>query len=222
VTELAQRIVPPGHDRTWAELDEAIWNHHPRSHAQGQFYLTPYRDRRMGGSWERKLATPDFAGFCKYLVEFCSDSRPARNYRPNDGDQRGYGFGYLSHEAKDAKIPARPAIQHTGWKENRPAFSVSDFSSPNSADYAAIQWRIAEISAPGLRGYNSGQPFRYEIQPCWSVESQSPSKDLIPPPDTCAPDRTYRARARYRDATGRWSHWSEPVQFVGRETTVNN
>ena len=52
-----------------------------------------------------------FAGFRKYLVEFCTDARPVKNYAPNDGDQRGYGWGYLAHEAKDDKIPAQPTVE---------------------------------------------------------------------------------------------------------------
>ncbi len=29
--------------------------------------------------------------------------------------------------------------------------------------------------------------------------------------------RTYRARVRHKDDTGRWSHWSEPLQFIASE-----
>ncbi|MGI9241269.1 MAG: lamin tail domain-containing protein, partial [Verrucomicrobiales bacterium] len=31
------------------------------------------------------------------------------------------------------------------------------------------------------------------------------------------PGRTYRARVRHQDDSGRWSHWSEPLQFVASE-----
>ena len=41
--ELAAVLRPAGHDRTWPELDRAMWNVHPRSHAQGQFYVVPGR-----------------------------------------------------------------------------------------------------------------------------------------------------------------------------------
>jgi hypothetical protein len=215
VAELSQKIAPPGQQRTWAELDEAIWNWHPRSHAKGQFYITPYPDYRMGGQWERHLDPPNFAGFCKYIVDFCTDSRPRKNYRPNDGDQRGYGFGYLSFEARDPNVPARPTIQAKKMENtNAPVFSVSNFSSPNSAKFAAVQWRIAEISAPGLKGYSPGKPYRYELEPCWTAESATASPEFSPPTDVCVPERTYRARARYKDETGRWGHWSEPVEFV--------
>ena len=54
----------------------------------------------------RLSATNDFAVFRKYVVDFCTDSRPVKKYAPNDGDPRGYGWGYLAHEAKDDKIPA--------------------------------------------------------------------------------------------------------------------
>ncbi len=213
VAELSQRIAPPGQQRTWAELDEAIWNMHPRSHARGQFYITPYQDHRMGGHWERHLDTPDFAGFCKYIVDFCTDSRPTKNYRPNDGDQRGYGFGYLAFEARDAKIPERPSVKLLGWEEQKPKFSVSPFAS-ESGKFAALEWRIAEISAPGLKGYVAGKPFRYEIEPCWTTEIETSSPEFVASVGSCAPEKTYRARARYKDDSGRWSRWSDPVQFV--------
>jgi hypothetical protein len=32
--------------------------------------------------------------------------------------------------------------------------------------------------------------------------------------------RTYRARVRMKDTTGRWSHWSAPVEFVAGEPTA--
>ena len=37
------------------------------------------------------------------------------------------------------------------------------------------------------------------------------------PAEVCRPGQTYRVRARYKDLTGRWSHWSNPVQFVAGE-----
>ena len=175
--------------------------------------MTPYQDHRMGGHWERHLDTPDFAGFCKYIVEFCTDSRPTKNYRPNDGDQRGYGFGYLAFEAKDPRIPARPIVKLLGWDEQRPRFSVSPFAS-ESAKFAALEWRIAEISAPGVKGYVPGKPFRYEIERGWTTELTRASPELLAPSEACVTEKTYRVRARYKDDTGRCSRWSEPVQFV--------
>ncbi len=224
VAELSDVLCPAGQERTWPELDLAMWNFHPRSNARGQFYLTPYNDSRMGGSWRRTLATPDFPGFCRYITEFCTDSRPVKNYKPNDGDQRGYGFGFLGWEAGDDKVPARPTIRYTGSPGLAPdqlTFEVSPFVSPGASPFAAAQWRVGEISAPGLAGYHSGEPCRYEIQPHWaSGELKAEETTLLLPKNVCQRGHTYRVRARYQDETGRWSHWSEPIQFVAGQPAV--
>jgi len=36
------------------------------------------------------------------------------------------------------------------------------------------------------------------------------------PPEAFAGTGLHRVRARYRDNTGRWSHWSEPVTLNAR------
>lgn len=227
VDEMAQFLMPTGFERNWAELDMCVWNHHPRSNAKGQFYVTPYRDSRFGGEWTRTLATPDFKGFCRYITEFCTDSRPEKNYAINDGDQRGYGFGYLSIEARSRSAPNRPSIQISGDnKTARPVTStlslkVSEFESP--ADYTntaftALQWRVAEISAPGLAGYKPGEPRKYEVEELWRSEELTTQTNRFSLPLTiCKPGRTYRVRARYKNNMERWSHWSHPIQF----TTTN-
>jgi hypothetical protein len=224
VAELSDVLCPAGQERTWPELDLAMWNFHPRSNARGQFYLTPCDDNRMGGSWRRTLATPDFRGFCRYITEFCTDSRPVKNYKPNDGDQRGYGFGFLGWEAGDDKVPARPTIRYTGSPGLAPdqlTFEVSPFVLPGASPFAAAQWRVGEISAPGLAGYHSGEPCRYEIQPHWaSGELKAEETTLLLPKTVCQRGHTYRVRARYQDETGRWSHWSEPIQFVAGQPAV--
>ena len=213
VAEMAGVLRPAGHTRNWAELDEAMWNWHPRNRARGHFNITPYPDSRMGGEWTRTLATPDLAGFCKYLVEFCTDSRPARNYRVNDGNQRGYGFGHLWIEARDPEIPTRPTLRAT----NVLVFEASSFASPGGAGFSAVEWRVAEIAAPGLAGFEAGQPWKYELEKAWSSGAlTSPATTLRLPAEVCKAERTYRARVRYRDAAGRWSHWSLPVQFVAQ------
>ena len=60
------------------QLDEAMWNGHPRFNQKGSFFVNPAGANHFGGSWKRKLATNDIQGFEKYLVEFCTDSRPTK------------------------------------------------------------------------------------------------------------------------------------------------
>jgi len=40
------------------------------------------------------------------------------------------------------------------------------------------------------------------------------SNSIAIPASVARPAKTYRARVRHRDNTGRWSHWSTPVEFV--------
>ncbi|MEI7733424.1 MAG: CotH kinase family protein [Verrucomicrobiota bacterium] len=218
VEELARVLCPAGQERNWSELDMAVWNFHPRTNDKGAFFRNPCSDGRMGGGWERKLTTPDLAGFRKYLVEFCTDSRAKKNYQINDGDPHGYGFGYLSIEAADKKIPATPMVQLTGTPKlsKKYAFRASAFASPvTNATAAAVEWRLAEISAPGVPGFVTNQPCRYELQTLWNSGELPPGRPELQLADNlCKKVHTYRVRARYKDNSGRWGHWSEPVQFV--------
>lgn len=215
VAELASFVAPAGFERTWPELDMCVWNHHPRNTAPGQFYATPAHDSRFGGEWTRTLATPDFAGFCKYIVDFCTDSRPTHNYAINDGDQRGYGYGYLSIEARDTKVPQRPTLRRTKDGFQMSAFAAAE-NATNSA-FASLQWRVGRISAPGVAGHERGAPWKYEVEEFWrspELTSKAPLKSSDAP---CVPGHTYRVRARYKDTANRWSHWSAPVQFVAEK-----
>ena len=224
VAELSRMLCPSGSPRTWPELDEALWNYHPHSNTRGEFYVNPYDRGWSGTPFRRVLATPDFAGFCRYITEFCTDARPQKNYQPDDGNPQGYGYGFLALEAADPKIPAQPEIRYKGpegFPAHQLAFNVSAYQSPAAARFVSIQWRIAEITAPGLDGYVSGQPQRYEIEPGWNSSELGFAYPVFYLPEgLCRPDHTYRIRARYEDETGRWSHWSAPVQFAPRDDGI--
>jgi hypothetical protein len=193
--DLGSALTPKGHEVDWPRLDEALWNRHPRMSQQGTFFVNPYSASHGGGTWKRTIETNDFAGFRKYLVDFCTDSRPTHKYAPNDGDQRGYGWGYLAHEARDDRIPVTPTVQRDG---NR--FKASAFASPANAKPAALEWRVGRV---GQRGW-------YEVADYWRKEVNSGVEIDIPAEVFAAPGE-YRVRARWRDDTGRCGHWSAPA-----------
>ncbi|MFO0866840.1 MAG: choice-of-anchor X domain-containing protein [Gemmataceae bacterium] len=195
--DLAAGLTPKGYQVSWPKLDEAMWNQHPRSNQRGSFYVNPARGDHFGGPWNRVLATNDFAGFVKYLVDFCTDSRATKKYAPNDGNPRGYGWGYLDHEAKDERIPAMPKVQRIGQTMQ---FQGSAFASPAKAKSAALEWRVGRV----------GQPGWYELTEHWRKEAVS-GTDIEIPATVFAERGEYRIRARWRDDTGRCSHWSLPV-----------
>ena len=197
-TDLGSALTPKKYDVDWPRLDEARWNFSPRINPKGAYFLKTTEGGYGGGQFKRTIATADFAGFRKYLVDFCTDSRPVKNYAPNDGDQRGYGWGYLAHEAKDDKIPAKPAVERPGEKYR---FEASAFASPAGQKAAALEWRVGRV---GQRGW-------YELDDHWWKEIAEGRAVDIPAEVFKAPGE-YRVRARWRDSTSRCGHWSAPVE----------
>lgn len=197
VADLGSALTPKGHAVDWPRLDEARWNFSPRSNQPGQYFVNPAQGDHAGGPWTRKLATPDFAGFQKYLVDFCTDSRAKKTYAPNDGDPKGYGWGYLAYEAKDDKIPSRATL--TRPKADVFRFEASAFESKAGHKPAAVEWRVGRV---GKKGW-------YELTDHWKGDVTDGRATDIPAVVFKEPGE-YRVRGRWRDATGRCGHWSEP------------
>lgn len=73
----------------------------------------------------------------------------------------------------------------------------------------------ADDEAPALPQIYRGRPGKYEIEPVWeSAELTEFSADVTVPASVVKTGQTYRVRCRMQDTSGRWSHWSAPVQFV--------
>jgi hypothetical protein len=224
VEEYASLISSAEVKESWAGVDMARWNFYPRTSDKGGFYRTPMQDTLLGGAWQRTLVTPDFRGMCRYVLDYVTNTRPATTpWKFSDGDSRGYGYGYLRAEAEDPDIPARPSISYTGapgFPANALSFQCSSFDDPQGTNtFAAVQWRLGEIAAPGISGWSSDKPWRYEIEPLWtSPEVTDLSNTIRIPSDFPSAGKTYRARVRVKDNTGRWSHWSEPITFVAESS----
>ena len=201
VAELGKVLSPAGHETDWAQLDEAMWNSHPRFNQKGTYFVNPAQGDHFGGRWERKLATNDIRGFEKYLLEFCTDSRPQKNYAPNDGNPLGYGWGYVAHESRDEKIPARPVIRNES-KPGLPKYSVAQAGS--APGKLQVEWRVGRI------GHQ-----RFEIEEHWRTSALIPAdRPAVIPPDVFEQAGAYRIRARLHDESGRASHWSDPIVEV--------
>jgi len=62
------------------------------------------------------------------------------------------------------------------------------------------------------------RPGKYEIDAVWeSQEITDFYSEIQILASAVKVGRTYRVRCRMKDKTGRWSHWSEPVQFITGE-----
>jgi hypothetical protein len=201
--DLGAALTPKKHDVDWPRLDEARWNFAPRMNQKGSYFVKEAEGSYFGGPFKRTLATADFAGFRKYLVDFCTDTRPVKKYAPNDGDPRGYGWGYLAHEAKDDKIPATPTVERP--KSDAYRFGASAFASSADHKPAALEWRVGRV---GKRGW-------YELADHWRKDVEA-GRGVEIPAEAFKEPGEYRVRARWRDGTGRCGHWSPPVAVVVR------
>ncbi len=128
---------------------------------------------------------------------------------------------YLRNTAfSDDSIPNRPTITYTGASTkalDQLSFSCSAFSDPQGANtFAAQEWRIGEWSNPNNPIYLLNEEPKYEIETVWTSGelSNAQSNITIPAEANLKEGRTYKARVRYKDNTGRWSRWSSSSTVV--------
>ena len=224
IDEQSRFINPPGQSLTFVDVDQFMWNYHPRtaSNHRGQFYVSPKSQNNIGGTWTRRLKSKDFEGMMQHMLDFMTDTDTGR-WRIGDGDPKGYGFNYLEYEAKWTDIPDRPEISYSGpegFPLNELQFKSTPFSpglDKNNQKFTGIQWRLAEISNPKTPYFELGQPWKYEIQPVWEMESDEFVEQVAIPQHVMRKGGTYRARVRMRNGTHSWSRWSAPVEFVAGE-----
>lgn len=190
---------------TLVDANQAQWNHHPRKNHKGVWY-------RIEGSsyWS------GFADMANYMKAF---AKPG-----------GFGGDQLEEKAQadaDTAIPAKPTISYSGTAGHPTdgiSLTTSAFSD-SSGNVAAIQWRIGEIYDPSVSNYTSTDPWKYEITPVWESGAlvwDGVSSNTDVPVTHMKVGRTYRARVRHQDDTGRWSRWSEPYEFLSTSPDISN
>ena len=224
IDEHARFINPPGDLLTFVDVDQFMWNYHPRtagSH-RGQFYVSPKSQGNRGGTWTRRLKSKDHEGMMQHMLDFMTDTDPGR-WSIGDGDPRGYGYNYLEYEAKFTDIPNTPMITYDGpggFALNELRFKTSSFEpgrSTNNKKFTGIQWRLGEVSHPKTPFFEPGQPWKYEVNAIWELQSDKFAGTVAVPQSVIRKGGTYRARVRIRNGTMAWSHWSAPVEFVAGE-----
>ena len=177
--------------RSIAEADRRKWDYHPMmamamKAGQGLFY--------------EAAPTRDFPGMVQLM----------KNY------VKSRGAWVDSVLLKDKAIPATPSISACGpadFPADQLRFRASEYKGQNP--FSAIKWRMAEIM-PNNRPNTDGRPVQgpLEITSVWeSGGLPDATHEIAIPADAAKSGHTYRVRARMKDATGRWSHWSTPVEF---------
>lgn len=134
------------------------------------------------------------------------------------GGRAAYLDGLLTASGEEALIPNKPTISYigaAGMPADGLAFQTTAFADPQGAgSFGAVQWRIAEVT-PVAAGLDPTRKFLDEWTAAWdSGAVTSPGTTVTPPASAVEAGQTYRARVRYQDNTGRWSHWSSAFEFV--------
>lgn len=204
IDEMAAKIYTPGQP-SFIDVDRAMWDYNPvmvnssivntTKAGQGRFYK---------GNPGAGVVIPAPGGFAGMMQKM-------KNYVVSHGS-------YIdTNLLTDTQVPKTPTISYTGTAGHpldNLAFHTSAFSGTGGT-FAAMQWRIAEVTDPNAPGYDPKAPKHFEINASWvSPELATFNSDVVVPPGAVEVGHTYRMRVKMKDSAGRWSHWSSAMQFV--------
>jgi hypothetical protein len=190
IDECAEVIWDPRADSpSIVEADRRKWDYHPALAIGGQ---------AGQGRFYRASPSGDFAGMVQLM----------KNY------VRSRSQWVDANLLNDPKTPSTPSAIYTGpagHPTGQLKFRPSDYQG--AADFAALKWRIAEISPAQTIVKTPRTPRLYEINLAWESDELTTAQEIAIPQKAVTPGHTYRVRVRMKDITGRWSHWSAPIEF---------
>lgn len=205
IDEFAWRLRGPTNGPTILDADRFMWDYNPKmvngtysstlgKAGHGLFYTFPLENSTLPAS---------------VRGTFNATIQLLKNYVTNRA-------AFLDGIAVDNTIPTTPTLTSTSpsnYPLNRLTFRAANYSGVNP--FAAMKWRIAEITPTNVPVQTLVEPAKYEITPTWeSEEITAFNSDIAIPSSAVRAGETYRVRVRFKDTTGRWSRWSPPVQFV--------
>ena len=183
MAEFVDIVNPAGQTLTLADLDQFMWNHHPRLASKGSYNRLSV-SANPGGAWfTRTLVSADHEGQMDYLRTFMQPG--------------GFGYDKLVAEVADSAIPDTPSVTFiggAGFPLDDLRFQSSAFSDA-SGSFARMKWRIGEVSDPSAPNYNPLQVPPYEIEALWETESCELRGRRDGPPDH-SPGRQHLPGAR--------------------------
>ncbi len=136
-------------------------------------------------------------------------------FLPYDTQSSDYGYS-VGDASWSYNISLPPPSNYLQNDTNVIAIQVIN-ATLGSSDLSIDVKLIAELSGAGDTPtvYSAAARRHYEIEPVWESEEITTFADTIRiPADGVRVGHTYRVRCKMKDNTGRWSHWSEPNQFV--------
>lgn len=197
--------------RTVAQADFVRWSNAP----------APANYRSVGTAGGQSPGPGNLGGFNAYVQDLKNFMFVGGNgawWLDRTSIAPGGWIGRLDTVALDTNIPARPTLAYAGppgFPADGLLFQSSAFADPQGAGtFASMQWRVAEITPSGTL-VSGAEKLKLEYDAVWdSGELAAFGSQLQFPAHLIEPGKTYRARVRHKDSTGRWSRWSEHFQFV--------
>ncbi|UCG58347.1 MAG: lamin tail domain-containing protein, partial [Phycisphaerales bacterium] len=195
--ELASIIDDPQGGPSMVDADRAMWDYNP---IMTSGYVNP--SKAGAGRFYQKATTKDFPGMVKIMRDYVVSPYRAFDTYSEDPDAPNKPFA----------IPIGPS----GYPVNALIFRTYPFyDRQGSSTFAAMKWRVAEVTDETNPTYDPGEARKYEIEAIWESPEFTDFNDIIVIPAAAVEvGHSYRVRCRMKDNTGRWSHWSNPVQFV--------
>jgi hypothetical protein len=195
--EYAVMINTPADGLAMVDADRTMWDFNPI------LINDDYTVERRAGHGVYYVYAPghDFAGMVQLMKDWVF-------YRTDWIDRK---------LLTDPLVPVTPTLTYVGpagFPADQLTFESSPFQDP-AATFAAIQWRVAEVSWPGLPGDSPEARNRYEMEATWQSEPLTTftARQTLPP-GSCRIGQVCRVRVRMKNSLGRWSHWSPPIQFT--------
>jgi hypothetical protein len=193
IDEYAAVISDPTGRPGIAEADRRKWDFHPALAGGGQ---------AGNGLYYQASSTKDFAGMVKLMKDWV----------------KGRGEWIDANLIRDEKVPGVGVAAYSGaggFAAGKLKFKASAYKGANA--FTAMKWRMAEVAPAGVAAFLARGRDLFEINAVWeSLEMEKFGEEVVIPAGVAKAGHTYRVRVRFKDATGRWGHWSLPVEFVAR------
>jgi hypothetical protein len=206
----------------FVDVDRAMWDYNPI--VVNASYGVDDWEHNYGGANDGGIISGCNAGYGKFYIypdAPCDDFPDFVQMMKNFALKRINTV--LDPLAADSAIPVTPAVTATGnpnFPVNNLTFQTSSFSDPQgSATFAAYKWRLGEITDENNPSYNPAEQRTYEINTVWESEdiTNVVTRSATIPAPVVRVGHTYRVRCKHKDNTGRWSHWSAPVEFTATD-----
>ncbi|MCA9148639.1 MAG: CotH kinase family protein, partial [Planctomycetales bacterium] len=206
IDQMASFVYQPG-EISIVDADRAMWDENPINSVASRYTNNSKNNTNSRYKFYERASTKDYAGMIQILKDYI--------------DNRTTGLFYRSILSNEANIPTTPLLTYTGapnYGTHGLTFQTNDFASPIGASFAAMKWRIAEVTdpnAPGFDPYDRTADRKYEIESNWESDVLTEfNADVKIPGERLEPGKTYRVRVRMQDNDGHWSHWSDAIQFT--------